>query len=403
MDQETLKTLMCRATLLLLCGILLQASQLPWQRSDLQRTPQTWAEPSGEPGVKAVWIAGPSYKGKPTRAFAYYGIPSGNSNAPGMVLIHGGGGTAFADWVRMWNSRGFAAIAIDTVGTVPAKADANRLWNPARERHEFSGPAGWGDFNNIDVPVTDQWTYHAVAVSIRAHSFLRTQPGVDPRRIGVTGISWGGYLTSIVASLDHRFRFGIPVYGCGFLGEDSAWLRDFERLGPERAAKWLKLWDPSSYLPMGLRPMFWINGTNDFAYVMPSWQNSYRLPRGERLLSLQLRMKHGHADGAKPEEIFAYAKANLLGGQPLIRIKNQGVSQDGAWAVYARQAKPVKAELCFTRDTGKWQNRKWETLPAAIDEKSRRVTAQLPDSVRVFYLNLADTRGLIVSTEHQVR
>ena len=29
---------------------------------------------------------------------------------PGMVLVHGGGGTAFASWVKRWNDRGYAAM-----------------------------------------------------------------------------------------------------------------------------------------------------------------------------------------------------------------------------------------------------------------------------------------------------
>lgn len=396
---------MLRTLLIFFCTTLLYAVEIPWKLAELKRTPKSWEAPNpGEAGVKAVWIAGPLFKGKPTRAFAYYGIPNGRiGNVPAMVLIHGGGGTAFAEWVRMWNAQGFAAIAIDTVGTIPDKAEAGKLWNAVRKRHEFSGPASWGDFSNVDAPISDQWSYHAVAVSILAHSFLRAQPQVDPKRIGVTGISWGGYLTSIVASLDHRFRFGIPIYGCGFLGEDSAWLKDFDKLGAERAGKWLKLWDPSSYLSMGRRPMFWINGTNDFAYVMSSWQKSYRLPRGERMLSLQVRMKHNHPDGAKPEEIFSFAKAKLMSGPNLLQIGKQGVSQQEAWATYDKQVAPVKAELAFTRDQGKWQDRKWETLPAKIDVNNRRVTASIPESARVYYLNLVDGRGLIVSTEHHER
>lgn len=391
-----------RATLLLLAAWGLVAAPVPWQLKELSKTPQSWEAPSPEPDVKAVWIAGPDYRGKATRAFAYYGIPPGSGKAPGMVLLHGGGGTAFAEWVRLWNREGFAAIAVDTVGTVPEKATSPTM-NPARKRHEFAGPAGWGDFQNIDSPETDQWGYHAVAVSILAHSFLRAQPGVDPKRIGVTGISWGGYLTSIVASVDRRFRFGIPVYGCGFLSEDSAWLKEFAKLGPERTEKWVRLWDPSAYLRFGKRPMFWINGTNDFAYVMPSWQKSYRLARGERLLSLQVRMPHNHVDGARPAEIFAYAKSKLTGGPPLIRIQKQGMAGDEAWAVVRRGVLPVKAELCFTRDTGKWQERKWETAPAAVDVRRRRVTGRIPSEARVYYLLLVDERGLMVSSEHAER
>jgi hypothetical protein len=285
---------------------------------------------------------------------------------------------------------------------MPAQAQDNP-WNPSRERHEYSGPAGWGDFVNVDAPVTDQWSYHAVALGILAHSFLRAQPGVNSERIGVTGISWGGYLTSIVASLDSRFRFGIPVYGCGFLSEDSAWLKDFEKLGQERTQKWVRLWDPSSYLSLGHSRMFWINGTNDFAYVMPSWQKSYRLRKGQRLLSLQVRMKHSHPDGAKPPEIFAYAKEQLQNGPELIRIDKQGLSGQSTWAVYANGTAPRAAELCFTRDTGRWQDRKWETIPATIEQKRHRVTAVVPNETRVYYLNLVDEGGRIVSTEHAER
>jgi dienelactone hydrolase len=393
---------MFRIQLLLFVSVLLHGAEIPWQTADLKKTPQHWGASTVEGGVKAVWIAGPSYKGKPTRAFAYYGIPQGSKPVPGMVLIHGGGGTAFAEWVRMWNREGFAAIAVDTVGTWPDKADTNP-WNPTRKRHEFAGPAGWGDFANVDAPVTDQWSYHAVAVSILAHSFLRAQGGVDAGRIGVTGISWGGYLTSIVASVDDRFRFGIPVYGCGFLSEDSAWLKDFEKLGPERARSWTRLWDPSSYLPIGRRPMFWINGTNDFAYVMSSWQKSYRLPRGERHLSLQVRMKHSHPDGARPAEIFAYAKWRLLDGPPLVAIAKQGTAADEIWATWKGAARPMKAELCYTRDTTRWQDRTWITTPADIDFERRRVRATIPEAARVYYLNVVDEQGLIVSTEHGIR
>ena len=56
-------------------------------------------------------------------------------------------------------------------------------------------------------------------------------PEVDGNRVGIVGISWGGYLTCLAADLDPRFKFAISVYGCGFLGEDSAWLPQFAKMG----------------------------------------------------------------------------------------------------------------------------------------------------------------------------
>jgi len=77
-------------------------------------------------GVKALFYEGAKFKGQPTRVFAYYGAPKEVSAEPGkkvpaMVLIHGGGGTAFDRWVKVWNSRGYAAISMDLCGCVPIR------------------------------------------------------------------------------------------------------------------------------------------------------------------------------------------------------------------------------------------------------------------------------------------
>ncbi|MBM3738989.1 MAG: dipeptidyl aminopeptidase [Acidobacteria bacterium] len=372
----------------------------PWNLQELYKVPPVYSAPdTGEPGVRTLFIESVPYKGKATRVFAYYGAPEVQEGAkvPAMVLIHGGGGTAFAEWVRLWNKRGYAAIAMDTVGTIPKRGEGNKLWNPDRERHEHSGPAGWGDFNNVDLPPGDQWTYHAVAAAVKAHSLLRSFPEVDSKRTGVTGISWGGYLTSIVSGVDPRFRFAAPVYGCGFLGEDSAWLTQFEKLGKERAARWLSLWDPSVYLAHARMPMLWVNGTNDFAYPLPSWHKSLLLTKGRRTLAVRVRMKHSHPDGALPEDIHAYANAILRGGARPVRVLSM-TRGGGEVAVRYKAAKPVvKAELNFTKDSGPWQKRNWESLP--VEAGRGRLAAQLPSDATAYYVNLFDADGLVSSTE----
>jgi dienelactone hydrolase len=348
-------------------------------------------------GVTAIFYDALPWKGQPTRAFAWVGFPANlkpGEKVPAMVLVHGGGGTAFENWVKIWTARGYAAIAMDTCGQLPR--GTNNKW----ERDEHGGPPGWGGWEQTDLPPTDQWTYHAVTDVILAHSLLRSMPQVDADRVGLTGISWGGYLTCIVAGLDDRFKLAVPVYGCGFLGEDSTWLPNFEKLGAEKAATWLKAWDPSEYLPGARMPMLWVDGTNDFAYPLDSLQKSYRLPKGERTLCTRVRMKHGHGPGQTPEEIHAFADAILKGGTPLPRITEQGPHGRLAIAVFDSPTKIVSAELNFTRDTGKWKERKWETTPAEIDTTHNRATGSIPPDATVYYMNLTDERGLVVSTEH---
>ena len=378
--------------------VLWALTQSSWDLEALRRAPPQVAAVGFEAeGLRGIYYDGPPWKGKPTRVFAWLGLPkAAPAKAPGMVLIHGGGGTAFADWVKLWTGRGYAAIAMDLCGCVPRKTKNG--W----ERQELGGPPGWGGFEQIDANEQDQWTWHAVADAILGHSLLRSLPEVDPDRIGVTGISWGGYLTCITASLDGRFRFAAPVYGCGFLGEDSTWLDVFARMGKEKSGKWLGLWDPSRYLPRATLPFLWVNGTNDFAYPLDSYQKSYRLPPTERTLAIRLRMAHAHGGpGEKPEEIHAFAQSLFFGGAPLARINGQGAGKDEAWVTFTSKCPVVRAELLYTRDTGAWQKRHWETAPARID--GDRASSALPEGTKAFYLNLVDERDLVVSSEHVER
>ncbi len=346
-----------------------------------------------EEGVDAIFYESLSYRGRPTEVFAYIGLPDvpKGTKVPGIVLIHGGGGTAFADWVRLWNSRGYAAISMDTCGCLPGEGHGKRI------HHAKGGPGGWGGYNQIDWPRTDQWAYHAIADVILANSLLRSIPEVDKDRIGVTGISWGGYLCSMVAGVDNRFRFAAPVYGCGFTTE-HAFAGRVKGLGAERSDHWMRWWDPSAYLAAAKMPMLWLSGSNDFAYTLNALQKSYRLPKTPQTLCIRLRMPHSQGQGSKPEEIAAFADSVVKKGAPLAKITANGKEGATVWVTFESSIPIVKTELNYTCDTGRWQDRKWEAVPATI--QGNKITATLPENAKVYYLNLIDERKLVVSTEH---
>jgi dienelactone hydrolase len=382
------------------------SAQTPWNLKRLSQPPKVHdaAAPRADP-MRAFFYDGLPWKGNPTRVFAFYGVPArkGAERLPAMVLVHGGDGTAFADWVKLWNDRGYAAIAIDTCGSVPSQGYGEPGGTDNRPRHDFSGPPGWNAaFEQVDWPVEDQWTYHAVADILLANSLLRSFPEIDPERIGITGISWGGYLASIAASVDSRFRLAIPVYGCGFLGEDSYWVPDFTKMGSAKSSRWLKLWDPSVYLGRAKMPFLWVAGTNDFAYPMDSLQKSYRLPRTTRTLVIRVRMPHGHMEGATPEEIHAFADEYMKSGAPLVSIRDQGRTGRRVWAKYSSTKPVIRAQLNYTLDAGVWQHRHWQTMPADLGHGRSAVNVTLPEGIKVYYFNLIDERGLIVSSEHAV-
>ena len=81
---------------LVLIAPLLAGAATPWDIAALSQTPKVYESTTQEPGVRALYIQSVPWKGKPTRVFAYYGAPAGKK-LPAMVLIHGGGGTAFGN------------------------------------------------------------------------------------------------------------------------------------------------------------------------------------------------------------------------------------------------------------------------------------------------------------------
>ena len=388
-------------TLAALIGAATMASafeQQMWNLDEFSQEPQTWPAPELQAeGVEALFYEGPAWHGEPTRVFAYVGVPevAEGETVPGVVLIHGGGGTAFDEWVRIWNERGYAAIAMDTTGGLPGGEPGER------PRNEHGGPPGWGGWDQLDEEIRDQWTWHAVADVVLAHSLLAARTEVDAERIGVTGISWGGYLTSIVAGVDDRLKFAVPVYGCGYYEQCHYGPGPLAHLEAGHRQRWLDWWDPKNYLPGADLPMLWISGTNDFAFWLPGLQSSYHATPVRDHLAIRLRMPHGHGPGWAPEEIYAFADSILRDGTPLPRVTEQGRDGDDVWMTVESETALEAAQLLYTKSTDEnWPDREWETAPAEID--GGRVRATLPEGVAVYFLNVTDERGLLASSEHEV-
>lgn len=376
---------------------------IPWALVEPNDPPSIWpAEDQPAAGVQGLFFENIPWKGQPTRVFAWMGLPDlpAGATCPGMILLHGGGGTAFAEWVRLWNQRGYAAIAIDQCGCMPGPNPIMGFEQPVR--HAFGGPPGWdASFDAAGEDIADQWVFHGIAAASRARALLAAQPGVDPDRIGVTGISWGGYMTNLVASIMPGLKCAIPVYGCGFLGDNSFWNDEVFPSKPRQLVeRWLELWDPSRYLSSANLPMCWISGTNDFAYPLDSLQKSYSLPSGDRTLCIRVEMPHSHPDGWAPEEIGIFADSLLNGGEPLPHVNSHGIDGQILWAEFESPRPIVSTEINYTRATGQWQDRKFNRLPAQYDSATGRVHAMIPKNTTVCFLNVFDERGCVCSTPH---
>lgn len=364
-----------------------------WDIDALRKTPKvTWEDTTGP--LRKLYYEGEPRDGQPTRVFAYCAFPeSSNGKSPGVVLIHGGGGTAFSEWAALWAKRGYVAIAMDLAGKGPDKQPLSG-----------GGPDQSDDvkFPKTEIPLKDVWTYHAVSAAIRGASVLASLPEVDADRLVVTGISWGGYLTCIVAGLDDRFKAAVPVYGCGYLHEDSVWLNRFAEMESGWRQTWIDYFDPSQHVGRAKMPVLFVNGTNDFAYPMGSYQKTYRCVKN-RALCVTVNMPHGHPQGWAPAEIGAFIDFQLKRPSapvlPALELVSQISPDQKRVSAVFKNTELKRAQLHYTTDLGPWQKRNWQSVDAQIDNST--LSAEIPPTRPLTgFFTLTNKNDLTASTEH---
>ncbi len=269
--------------------------------------------------IKAIYYDGEEYNGKPCKVFAYIGFPENASPAspvPAMVLVHGGMGHACAEWTRFWVNNGYAAISIDGFGQHPADG----------EYDGDNGHDGWtlndkshmtiDDLQSAGKPFHEQWFFYYISDIIAANNILRSDSRIKTDCIGLTGLSWGGFSSSVTMCYDSRFKFACPVYGCGFLEESTG---IFSAIAKKDGVR--NVWEPSLLLGEVKMPVMWICGDNDpFFSAEALTKSAYCAENGS--LTLIPNYPHGQDRGALIPEIVRFANEQNSIGNGNIKIDN---------------------------------------------------------------------------------
>lgn len=361
----------------------------------LSQTPvvHSAADDSASQTVRPVYYEALPYLGKPTRVFAWLGLPAQRQEKiPGIVLVHGGGGTAYREWVEKWVEHGFAAISIAVEGQTDEHAADGRTW----KRHAHPGPPRLGIFEDSDQPLQQQWIYHAVADTILARLLLASLPEVNAEQIGLAGISWGGVVTSTVIGIDDRFAFAIPIYGCGHLFDaENQWGR---ALGNNQVYR--EVWDPMVRMQRVKLPVLWLTWLKDGHFPLTSQSACYRAGTGPRMVAVLPDMGHSHVAGWKPPDSYAFAESVVNTGRPWLREISHAQNNSRVEVIFASSRPIERAELWQTADTGYTGTRTWSSIPADVTVRSDSIhlSAELPPGSRAWFFNV-HAGDLVASSE----
>jgi len=356
-----------------------------WPLQELLKSPQVFgAEDYAAPQVdevRALLYESLPYQGKPVKIFAYYGVPKGApppGGWPAIVIAHGGGGTAYAKYVKMWNSRGYAAIAMDLYGKVPAPG----VHPTERQAINDGFPDPYGA--PAKTPA-EEWSYHVVSAIILAQSLLRSFPEINPEKIGLVGTSWGGIHSCIAAGLDPRFKVVVAIYGCGFLSDGDASI-SFHRKFKGR----MPWWDPSEFLPNARMPFFWIGGTNDADFSPDMRQKSIDLTSETVATSLVVGL--GHSDDGQAYSLVAPMVDSVLRKEfKFPRLGQPHIEESRVWIKYDAGQPLKRADLCYTTGHEDRAKRVWQTAPAKVGHGV--ISASVPKDASALFFNVYESGG----------
>lgn len=241
---------------------------------------------------KEVYFNGEKYDGKYVRIYGIYAAPTGAKNLPALLHIHGGGQTTNQDWLREFAGRGYAALTINWGGKWPNRKMVTQ-WNevPNGNHKERTG-------TRITEPSPRSDAYYLwTQASMRAVSYLESQPEVDPDKIGAFGISMGGGIMWNLA-FDPRIKAGCAIYGAGwntYGADDPKYVIGHQGYTPsENDVRWRASLAPEASAPHVGFPMLFLSSSNDRHGVMDRAEDSLALiPEGvPRAWALTPRFRH---------------------------------------------------------------------------------------------------------------
>lgn len=371
--------------------------------------------------------------------FAVIASPKTPGKHPGMLVLHGGGQSAAVEQAIAWAQRGYVAVAPD----LPGIADPKKVTLSKGPWSSFKyGEGRWKATPDGGASIL----FDAVLAAMKSLELLRLQPDVDPSRIGVVGISWGGYMTTMVCALaGEKVRAGFSVFGCGFYeytAQENGPKSPLGALSPEERERWLAQLDPGRRAPAMKSAFFIAGASNDFFFWPRAVQATLNAISGEKNHLFAPNANHkalvpgGSPSGSKPaspaspfvptafqpyptsgegkdlwltmeEPYFDYYLKGL--GKPLPQVTVRP-TRDNSLAcfdvsaphpltkveIYWAKALPPEAATDPAVMTKAIKERQWIPLPATKGA-GNTFEAKLPPEAVVWFAQVSDDRPVTVS------
>jgi dienelactone hydrolase len=400
--------------LLLLLGQLLQGTasaadpfqeylnSIPAKTTTINET----ASGTGSQAITTRRFTFPSRKGANT-VFGILARPAQAGPYPGILMLHGGGGNAetMAGYVTSFAQRGYVALAVDLPGICGTDNTPNSTgpWKsrPLGEAPRFEVTPDPGKSTLVDAEVA----------ALEGFNLLESQPDVKAGSLGIMGISWGGYSTTLLSGLLRlRVKAAYAVYGCGFYDKGSFWKSLIAGLPAADRDVWLNTFDAGRRAP-AITAAYFLDAASNDTYFWPEAVSATlaAIPASgvkNHVWGPNLNHKTMPSNAAMERLWFDYhlkgqgslfAKVEIIGSVP---VAGAGRKITISAALPAGVALST-VRVHFSATGADWQSRAWDSVTAQAGQQGQYIAA-LPESLGVrkfdFFAKATDTRTACTSS-----
>jgi len=336
--------------------------------------------------VKSGFIVN-KVNGKIRKTFCFIASPVPYvGKSPAVVLVHGAGGNAYAEWASAFAERGYTAISIDTNATFFEGSVSS-----ARKDNPYAVAQDTGGFGGIDGKPENDWVYGSAAQIICAASYLKALDTVDETRVGVVGISWGGVLSLVALGANAGFAAGAIIYSGGFitedvLGEQTGIFSDYVK---KRAYD--TRFDPSAYAENIDVPVLMTAGLTDGAFSPDNRKRTCDLFKVKPEQAFLPYILHDNESNFRNANVFAFMDRVLKneGTAPELRVKISGGK------LYIKTDKCVSRAEMYYCESESLRGAEWKTEALDLSENGKKI----PKKARCVCVTAFFGEGLFKSSD----
>lgn len=346
--------------------------------------------------------------------FAVIARPLKPGKYPGLLVLHGGGGSSEINRVRKWAAKGYIALSLD----IPGVAAPDKV--PESLGHWKTLP--YGSHRFVAIPdLTHSTIFDGVLASVQGLYLLHAQTDVIKDRIGITGVSWGGYMTTFISGVANSYvRASFSTYGSGFYDVASVFLKELDKMPKTDREMWLKYLDAGRRSNKIKSPFFIAAATNDNWFYPPAVMATLKEIKGDAQHFFAPNANHsaavpgGNSSSNRvgfmqmEEPYFDYHLKGI--GLPLPKISIIGITRQKKKAHGSYNVKflvdtkttVVNATVFYSAADVAWTKRKWNAVKAlklSGNVYSAEIPADFKDKNTWCFASISDDRPVTVSSD----